>query len=652
LKTPVDTRRSRSTRWRGLALNQVALTERAPNLNRKEPRDTRTGFWATRQAINRDASLRHGYRMLEKAGNLHNLRLAGGSATGDYRGPVFQDSDVYKWLEAMGYEARRGLSPDLLQMADDAIGLVERAQAPDGYLDSYYQVVAPNRRWLEINTGHELYCAGHLIQAAVAWHRCAADTRLLDVAQRVVAHIESVFGPDRRPGTPGHPEIEMALVELYRDSGVRRYLELAQFFVDQRGYGILGPNPRFGGSSYYQDRVPVRDASTVEGHAVRALYLAAGVADVYLESGERALLDALVRQWDDLVDHKLYLTGGAGSRHQGEAFGQPYELPTERAYCETCAAIASVFWSWRMLLISGQGRYADLIERTLYNGFLSGVSLDGRGFFYVNPLLSRGAPDPIGRGVVQRREWYQVACCPPNVMRLLASIGHYFASSDGAGLQVHQYVPATLAAELEGGRRVDVRVETDYPWADTVALTVAGTDDAPWQLRLRIPSWCSSASVALNGASIASLPGPDDYVLLDRSWRVGDRVDLTLPMPPRLTLSHPRVEATNNMVAIERGPIVYCVEQADHADADVLDLEIDAQTELEAEWRADLLGGVTVIRAHGGAVGSPGQGSALYRPYGQSPPSRRSVPLTAIPYYAWANRTPGPMRVWIPLARG
>jgi DUF1680 family protein len=632
LKTPVDTRHSRGSRARGLALDDVALSE--------------GGFWARRLATNREASLRHGFRMLEAAGNLDNLRVAAGSATGTYRGPVFQDSDVYKWLEAVGYEASCGLPPDVREMADQAIGIIERAQARDGYLDSYYQVVAPGKRWLEINTGHELYCAGHLIQAAVAWHRCLNDSRLLTVAQRLVAHIESVFGPSKRPATPGHPEIEMALVELYRDTGTRSYRDLAQFFIDQRGYGILGPNPRFGGSSYYQDRLPVREASTVEGHAVRALYLASGVADLYLETGEGALLHALLRQWDDMVDRKLYLTGGVGSRHQGEAFGQPHELPTERAYCETCAAIAGVFWSWRMLLATGNGRYADLIERTLYNGFLSGVSLDGTGFFYVNPLLSRGAPDPIGRGVVRRQEWYQVACCPPNVMRLLASLAHYVATSDRAGIQLHQYVSAAISADLDAGRRVQVRLQTDYPWADAVALAVEKSDNTPWQLRLRIPAWCSTPSVVVNGVRLDALAREDGYVVLDRTWRAGDRVALVLPMPPRLTTSNPRVDATHGMVAIERGPIVYCLEQADHPDSDVLDLEIDPQAPLEAAHRADLLGGVTVIGARGYAQDA---GTSLYRSFDASPRPRRRLPLTAIPYYAWANRSPGPMRVWVPV---
>lgn len=602
------------------------------------------GFWAPRQAANRDVSLDHGFSMLEQAGNLLDLRLAAGAADGEYRGPVFMDSDVYKWLEAVGYAARDGLSTELRQKAETAIQLVEEAQQPDGYLDSYYQVVAPDKKWQELNTGHELYCAGHLAQAAVAWHRYAHDDRLLRVVQRIFDHVMSIFGPDRRVGTPGHPEVELALVELYRVTNDRRYLELAQFFVDKRGYGVLGPNPRFGSTAYYQDRVPVRQSTEIEGHAVRALYLTSGVTDLYLETGEQALLDAMLRQWQDFVGRKLYLTGGAGARHSGEAFGHPYELPTERAYCETCAAIASIMWNWRLLLATGEARCADLVERTLYNGFLSGVSLDGGRYFYVNPLLSRGVPEVVGRGVIERQPWFHVACCPPNVMRTLASLDGLIASCDDeGGVQIHQFMPCTIR-----GDAVSLRLVTDYPWRGSIVVDVDVAPAEPWTLQLRRPEWATRVELRLNGGALDAVVQPNGYLGVRRTWQVGDRLELELPVEPRLIEPHPRVESTRNCVAIERGPLVYCLEHVDNASVDVLDVAIDAAAELRDGAACDALGGAITVRAQGSVRSLDGWSDSTFRPYGAPAAPSQSTDLTAIPYYAWANRGPGPMRVWIP----
>ena len=631
---PVDTRRSPHARLRTLPLGSVALAE---------------GLWAGRQATNRAVSLPHGHRMLEQAGNLHDLRLAAGLAQGSYRGPVYMDSDLYKWLEAAAYELANGPDADLERLTGDVIALLARAQLPDGYLNSHYQVLKPDQRWTNLRDDHELYCAGHLIQAAVAHHRAAGQTTLLDVARRFADNIDSVFGPGKRPGTPGHPEIEMALVELYRDTQDRRYLDLAAFFLDQRGHGILGAG-RFG-AAYYQDHVPVRLARTMAGHAVRQLYLTAGVTDLYLETGEPALLDALLGQWHDMTAHQLYVTGGLGARHEGEAFGEPYELPNDRAYCETCAAIASVMWNWRLLLATGQGRFADLMERTLYNAFLSGVSLDGRRYFYVNPLLSQGSLPITGRGGHERAEWHACACCPPNVMRLLASLSHYFATADSSGLQVHHYAPAAIRAELGPGRRVALGLETAYPWQGSVRLAVQEADASSWSLSLRLPAWCERPALRLNGQPVE--PALDlGYALLERRWRPGDVVELDLPMDARLVEAHPRIDSTRGCLAIERGPVVYCLEGCDQEDGvNVLDLEIDPTGPLTATWRPDLLGGLVTVEAAGYAVDpSPWEGR-LYRPLASGErSSRRPVRLTAIPYYAWANRVPGAMRVWIPRA--
>jgi DUF1680 family protein len=366
---------------------------------------------------------------LEDAGNFGNLRAAAGRSDEPYRGMVFADSDVYKWLEAIGWELARRPDDHLARSADTTIELIADAQYDDGYLNSYYQVAQPG--WSNLTHDHELYCAGHLIQAAVAQSRGRGDHHLLTVARRFVDLIETVFTGDRRPSTPGHPEIEMALVELYRLTREPRHLALAEHFVDQRGHGQL----RSGhfGSSYFQDHIPVREATEVAGHAVRALYLAAGVTDIYLETSEPQLLEAIRAQWHDMAARKSYVTGGLGAHHQDEAFGDPYELPPDRCYGETCAAIASIMWNWRMLLVTGDARHADLIERTLYNGFLVGLALDGRGFSYVNPLQVRDQHrDPVERGAL-RQPWYECACCPPNVMRLLASLDDYLATTDDSG---------------------------------------------------------------------------------------------------------------------------------------------------------------------------------------------------------------------------
>jgi DUF1680 family protein len=640
--------------------------------------DVTDGFWYERRRVNAEASISQGPGLLETAGNLHNLRLAAGTAEGDFRGDYpFVDSDVYKWLEAASWQLA-GLSPGeggpaAVRLADDVariIDLVAAAQQPDGYLNTWFQLTKGGERYADLRWGHELYCAGHLIQAAVAHHRATGQTSLLTIACRFADHLDSVFGagPDRSiDGIDGHPGVETALVELFRETGESRYLDLAGYFLDRRGHGLLG------GGAYWQDRRPLREASTVEGHAVRQLYLLAGAADLAAETGDRELRAANERLWEAMAAGKTHLTGGLGAHHDKESFGDPYELPTERAYCETCAAVASIHWNWRMALLTGRARYSDLAERTLFNGFLSGVGLDGRSWLYVNPLQVRdGHTDPGGDKSARRTRWFRCACCPPNAMRLLASLPHYLASTDGDGLQLHQYASGRFAGEA-GGLPIVVSANTDYPWRGRVTVTVEeAPGDREWTLSLRVPHWCRSHTVRL-GEHRLPVAAEEGWLRLRRTWRPGEVVVLDLDLTPRLTEADARVDAVRGCVAIERGPLVYCLEETDHPGGRLDRVVLDPAAPLSPEHHPDLLGGVTTItafgrrRADGGAAdwwpyrSADATADATADPSSDSPsdptadrtsasatPGQRLV-LTAVPYYAWANRADGGMRVWLPV---
>jgi DUF1680 family protein len=606
------------------------------------------GFWHTRREVNARTSIPQGPGLLESAGNLHNLRLAAGTAEGEFEGAYpFVDTDVYKWLEAAAWQLAQEPSAELESDVDRIVSLVAAAQQPDGYLNTWFQLVKGGERYQDLRWGHELYCAGHLIQAAVAHHRATGRDELLDVARRFADHIDTVFGPPGSgkeiDGIDGHPEVETALVELYRETGEHRYLDLAGYFVDRHGHGLLG------GEAYCQDRVPLREATNVEGHAVRQLYLLAAATDLATETGEPELRSTAERLWQAMTTTKTHLTGGLGAHHDEEDFGDPYELPNERAYCETCAAIASVQWSWRMALLTGEARYSDLIERTLFNGFLAGVSLDGESWLYVNPLQVRdGHTDPGGDQSARRTRWFRCACCPPNVMRLLAGLEHYLASGDDDGLQIHQYVTGRYTTGP-----IAVRAGTDYPWHGTIALTVEETPaDRPWTLSLRIPQWCREFRVRCGEETYDQTDAPLDegWLRIDRTWTPGDQVVLELGLEPRLTAADPRVDAVRGCAAIERGPLVYCLEQVDHPGGGLDDIVLDPTRPLAVKHRPDLLGGVTTVVAAGRRRDIPDAGWWPYRSADpdEAPTDGESVELTAIPYYAWANRQDGAMRVWLP----
>ncbi len=604
------------------------------------------GFWAERQQANRDAAISSGRDKLESAGNLDNLRIAAGKMQGDARGPIFMDSDVYKWLEAAAWEYARNPSEELLRAQRDVTAVVAAAQQPDGYLSSVVQIQVEGR-YRDLPWSHEHYCAGHLMQAAVAQVRCTGDRELLDVAVRFADHLVDTFGDDRRHDVDGHPEVEMALVELFRETGNRAYLQLARYFVEARGHGLMqgyGQEP-----TYFSDRIPVREQTTVEGHAVRAVYLAAGAADVAAELDDKELLDALGRQFAHMLATKTYVTGGLGSRWDREAFGEEYELPPDRAYAETCAAIGGVQWAWRMLLATGEPVYADAAERMLHNGFIAGVSLGGAEYFYVNPLqLRAGAHADDNRSPAHgRRGWFDCACCPPNIMRTLSSLDSYLATTDEDGVQLHLYAPSEIATSLGDGR-IRLSVETAYPWDGRVRVRVDDTPDREWTLSLRVPAWAQGATLTVGGSERATAAG--SYARVSRAWRAGETVELLLPMEVRLSGADERIDAVRGCVAIERGPLVYAVEQVDQPDGVVVDdLRLDVAGPRAAEHHADLLGGLTTVQVRGRAgrhEPAPWPYPAATEP--ASMPAGDGVQVTAVPYFAWANRGVGPMRVWLP----
>ncbi|MGE5225060.1 MAG: glycoside hydrolase family 127 protein [Omnitrophica WOR_2 bacterium] len=621
----VSTSHSSYARLKTLPLNSVQITG---------------GFWGKRQKTNRETSLHHGYRMLEQAGNFNNLRLAAGAGTGEYQGFLFNDSDVYKWLEAAVIELANQPDAGLEQMADQAIAILADAQQSDGYLNSYFTTLKSGERWMDLDHGHELYCAGHLFEAAVSHHRATGKNHLLDIACRYADCIDRTFGPGKREAACGHPEVELALVELYRETGERRYLNLASFFIDQRGKGRMKGYGTFG-PEYHQDRVPVRAAQVVEGHAVRQLYLNAGVTDIYLETGEPALLSAMQRLWQDMTAYKTYLTGGFGSRGNGEAFGDAYELPSRGAYCETCAAIAAMMWNWRMLLATGEARFADLLERSLYNGFISGVALDGTHFFYTNPLESEGEHNRV--------EWFPCACCPPNLMRQIALVGNYLATTDPSGVQIHQYASARIEAGVNQDQKVALRMETDYPWDGKVKIILEEAGGSGWHLALRLPSGCQAAQLSINGSPVSLELVNGSYLVMDRAWRAGDEVELNLEMTPHLVAANPGVGAVRNCLAVQRGPLVYCFEQADQeAGREFSQLRLSPAGSLRSHWNEDLLGGIMQIEMQGLVEDPQVWIDHLYQPVTEDFSPAQKTRLAAIPYYAWANRGPGKMRVWMP----
>jgi DUF1680 family protein len=621
----------RATRVTPLRLDAVVL----------DP-DGQLGQW---QALNRAATIDHCVDNLESSGVIDNLRRVVGESDADFRGFWFADSDLAKTLEAIGWELGRTGGDRWHDFLTEVTDLLSRVQAEDGYLNSFVQGKSDEPRWDNLRWSHELYVAGHLIQSAIALSRGASDRRLLEVARRLADLLVREFGEGGRPTYDGHPEVETALVELYRETHHEAYLDLAQRQVEQRGLGLLGKD-RFG-PQYFQDHLPVREATQGTGHAVRQLYLAAGVTDVAIETGDESLLEAMKALWHDIATTKTYVTGAHGSRHRDEAYGDPYELPPDRAYAETCASIAAFQWGWRMLLATGEAQYAEEMERALYNAIAGSTSAGGTEFFYSNPLQLRTGHDGSHEDAPdQRLPWYACACCPPNLARLVASLHAYVATTDAQGVQLQLLTPASITTSAPDGSGVVIEVVGDYPWAGDLEVRVSGGRD-PWELAVRIPAWCSNATATIDGQVVQEAIGTDSYLRLTRDWSQGQTVRLALSMAARVIVPHPAIDAVRGCVALARGPVVYCLEQRDQSSV-LEELRLCLPIKLEEARNGD---GVLVLRAEGMVVRPRAD---IYQATGDGQPEPaepgESVTITAVPYHLWANRGPGAMRVWIPTA--
>ncbi|MEV7634314.1 beta-L-arabinofuranosidase domain-containing protein [Microbacterium sp. NPDC089318] len=601
------------------------------------------GFWARRQQTNAEATLRHCQKWMERLGWIANFDRGAAEPSA---GREFADSETYKLLEAMAWESGRTADPWVEDAYRSLATRVVSAQQPDGYLNTRFGGPGQPPRYSDLEWGHELYCAGHLIQAAVARARTYGRDNLVEAAERLADHICEAFGPDGIQSVCGHPEIEPALVELYRVTGRKRYLDQARLFIDRRGTATLS-EVEFG-AAYFQDDIPVRDAEVLRGHAVRALYLAAGAVDLAVETVDDALLSAVQRQWENTIARRTYITGGMGSRHEGESFGDDFELPSDRAYSETCAGVASLMLSWRLLLADGNPKYADLMERTLYNVIATSPDDNGTAFFYVNPL-QRNTPGveadtggPCLRAASsQRAPWFEVSCCPTNVARTLASLGGYLATVSDEGLQLHQYANSEIQTTLPDGHPVSVSVKTGYPNDGAVAVTIGNDSTRAWALSLRVPEWAIGKAVLVDGDKLSVVH--ESTVTVKRAFYAGESVRLELPTQPRVSFPDGRIDALRGTIAIEAGPLVMCAESVDlPAGTDLADVRVSPQVS------------PSPLGTDSASINAVTE-TAVEAPWPYAPAKDETVTSTAtldlIPYYRWAERGPSTMRVWLPLAK-
>ncbi|MCZ8521385.1 MULTISPECIES: glycoside hydrolase family 127 protein [Paenibacillus] len=603
---------------------------------------------------------------------IRNFRIAAGQEEGEYGGMVFQDSDVAKWLEAVGYSLASHPDPELERTADEVIELIAAAQHESGYLNTYYTVQEPGKQWTNLHEAHELYCAGHMMEAAVAYYEATGKRKLLEVVCRFADYIDTVFGhgPDQLRGYDGHQEIELALVKLYRVTGEKRYLKLAQFFIDERGtepnflveecrqrggYSHWAkkelPIPTAEQMAYNQAHKPVRKQEEAVGHSVRAVYMYTAMADLARLTGDSELLEACRRLWNNMTTKQMYITGGIGSTHHGEAFSFDYDLPNDTVYAETCASIGLIFFARRMLQLEAKSEYADVLERALYNNVIGSMSQDGKHYFYVNPLevwpeASRNNP---GRHHVKevRQKWFGCSCCPPNVARLLSSLNDYIytASAEDSVVHVHLFIGSEAQFELAGGT-LKLKQQSQLPWKGYARFEITAVPEAALTLALRIPSWCGGRAVMKINGSAAAYDTVNGYAAVNRQWAQGDIVEWEPELEPHLTAAHPEIRSNAGRAAIERGPLVYCLEETDNGRL-LASLSIVRTTKLETHEDSGLPGGALVIEAEGRRdEAASWQEDTPYRPLSGT---QTAVPvkLKAVPYYLWGNRKPGEMSVWI-----
>ena len=563
---------------------------------------------------------------------------------------VFWDSDVGKWIEAASYALRHRRDARIEAQIEEITDRLARAQLPDGYVNCWYLDREPQKRWTNLRDNHELYNAGHLLEGAIAYFQATGRRRLLDILLKFVDHIATVFGPgeSQKHGYCGHQEIELALIKLYGVTRDRKHLDLATYFINQRGaqphyFDIeaiaRGEDPKAfwaKGYEYNQSHVPVREQRKVVGHAVRAMYMYTAMADLAAELGDDSLKQTLELLWEDVTSRQMYLTAGLGPSKHNEGFTEYYDLPNDTAYAETCASVALIFWAQRMLNLELDGKYADVLEQSLYNGALSGLSRDGEHYFYENPLESDGKHT--------RWKWHVCPCCTMNVSRLVASVGGYFYSTGADELAVHLYGGNSTRVKV-AGRMISVKETSNYPWSGNIRIAIDPDAPAEFSLKLRIPGWARGATAGVNGAPVdvaASLN--KGYLEIRHRWKAGDVVDLELPMPVERIYSHPRVRMDIGRAALKRGPLVYCAEQVDNTTPVEL-IRLPREAIVAARQRADLFGGVVTVTAEGKAARTDDWDGDLYR---GSPPQEKPATWTAVPYYLWNNRSPGKMLVWIP----